>query len=226
MKNFIGAVLLTLIIGTTVWAGEFGPPEPQADVGKFSLGLGYWTDRTPMKDDDSLSLRSHQYYLQGDYSFLKDWEVYGRVGGADERIYDRDLSEHFTGDTQAYGTLGLKGVMYRNGNFAVGPFLEGSWYGNDPGLTRNQWDANLGVSAQYKIPLAHKDLTLYGGPFAYIHQADNEIAVLPGSEIKERSNLGGFLGLRVPLVNQKLFLTVEAQMKERIGGGTSLNYSF
>ena len=67
LKILMGAVLATLVIGTTVWAGPFGPPEPLPDTGKFSLGAGYWSDGTGMKDGDRLGLRSHQYYMQGDY---------------------------------------------------------------------------------------------------------------------------------------------------------------
>jgi hypothetical protein len=226
LKILMGAVLLTLVIGTTVWAGPFGPPEPLPDPGQFSLGAGYWSDGTGMKDGDRLGLRSHQYYLRGDYSFLKDWEVYGRAGAADETIHDHDLGQRFTDGSQPYGTLGFKGVVYRNGNFAVGPFIEGSWYGDHSGVTNNQWDANLGISAQYKIPIARTALTVYGGPFAYMHEATSEISALPNDGIRERSNLGGFLGVGMPVFSQKLFLTVEAQMKDKIGTGASLSYKF
>ncbi len=228
MKGFIATALLVLFLSTAAWAGPFGPPEPFADPGKFSLELGYSFDRTGMKQDgDRLGLRSHQYFLQGDYSLIKDWEVYGRFGAADERVFDRDLHKRFTDGAEPYGSLGFKGVLYRYNNFALGPFVEGSWYGDHSGLTKNQWDANLGMSAQYKLSIVRGyALTVYGGPFAYLRQADSETSTLPQDDMKERHNLGGFLGVSLPVFNPRVVLNAEAQMKERLGGGLSLGYKF
>jgi len=44
--------------------------------------------------------------------------------------------------------------------------------------------------------------------------------------MKERHNLGGFLGVRVPVVQQKVFLTAEAQTRDRPGAGASISYTF
>lgn len=88
---------------------------------------------------------------------------------------------------------------------------------------------NAGLSAQCKIPVGSRDLTLYGGPFAYVHRADADFAdsAVTGSDmVSERHNLGVFLGVKVPLVKQKFFLTVKAQMRERISTGASLSYAF
>ncbi len=229
MKSLIGAVLVTvlsvLVVGTA-FAGAFGPPEPLADPGKISLGFGYFLDRTKMKqDDDHLGTRSNQYFLQGTYTLLKDWEIYGRLGGADMVVHSRDTSQRFSDSATIYGTLGFKGVVYRYGNFAVGPFIEGSWYGDHAGVAKNQWDTNVGISAQYKI----RSVTLYGGPFAYWRQADSLLALNPASsqdDMKERHNIGGFLGVRVPVVQQKVFLTAEGQMKDRPGVGASISFKF
>jgi hypothetical protein len=230
MKRVMGVVLATMVIAGTAWAGEFGPAEPLGGVGTFSLGTGYWLDHSPMKlSDDRLGTRSDQYFLQGDYTFLKDWEVYGRIGSADMIVHSLDTQQHFSDSGEAYGTLGLKGVLYRYNNFAVGPFIEGSWYGDHKNVADNQWDANVGVSAQYKIPVAGRDLTIYGGPFAYLHQADSAMALNPlpaQDDMKERYNGGGFLGLRIPVVREKLFLTAEAQAAGRLSTGATLSYKF
>ena len=130
---------------------------------------------------------------------------------------------------QIFGTLGFKGVLLKQGNFALGPFIEGSMYGDHDGVSSNQWDANVGLSAQYKIPVGRSSLTVYGGPFAYMHRADADFAdtaVAGSDEMSERHNVGGFLGVKVPVVQQKLFLTVEAQMRDKVSTGASLNYSF
>ncbi len=227
MRNVLAVFLITVLFaGTASAAGMFGPPEPLADPGKFSLDAGYMLDKTKMKQgDDRIGTRSNEYYLQGNYSFLKDWEVYGRLGGADMVAHSYDTQQRFGASPNIFGSLGFKGVAYRNGNFAFGPFAEGTMYGNYSGVARNQWETDVGVSAQYKI----KAVTIYGGPFGYWRQADSQLALNPPisqDDMKERSNIGGFLGMRFPIVQQKVFLTAEAQMRDRPGIGASLSYKF
>ena len=226
MKSFIGGLIVVLLIVSAASAGVFGPPEPLSDQGKVSVDMGYWLDRTGMKqDDDRLGTRSNQYYVQGNYTFLKDWEVYGRLGAADMTVHDRDTEQHFGAGPSAFGTLGFKGVLYRNGNFAFGPFVEGSLYGDHTNVATSQWDTNAGLSAQYKV----RAVTFYGGPFAYWRQADSQLALnqqAPADGISDRHHLGGFLGLRVPVVQEKVFLTAEAQMKDRPGVGATISYKF
>ncbi len=227
MKCILGASILAvlavpLLLGTA-FAGQFGPPEPQSDPGKFSLGLGYWWDGSKMKyDDRSVGVRSNQYYLQGNYSFSKDWEVYGRTGAADLTTSYHD-HHRSTSDPDIFGTVGLKGVVYRYRNFSVGPFIEGSWYG-DHGRTKNQWDTNFGASAQYDIRVGATRLSLYGGPFAYFHRADREYYGY-SEDMKEKQNVGGFMGVKLPLT-QKVSLTAEAQVRDRISTGALISYKF
>jgi hypothetical protein len=134
MKAIIAGVLITFLLVATAVAGEFGPPELQGNVGQFSLGVGTWLDRSKMRlSGDHLGDRSRQYYLQSDYTFHKDWEIYGRPGSADQRLYSHDLEQRFTDGGEVFGTLGFKGVFFREGNFALGPFVEGSMYGEHNG---------------------------------------------------------------------------------------------
>jgi len=226
LKSFIGGLIVVLLIVSAASAGVFGPPEPLSDQGKFSLDMGYWLDRTGMKqDDDHLGTKSNQYYVQGNYTFLKDWEVYGGLGAADMIVHDHDTGQHFGAGPAAFGTLGFKGVLYRNGNFAFGPFVEGSLYGDHTNVASSQWGTNAGLSAEYKI----RTVTLYGGPFAYWGQADSRLALNPpasADDMSDRRHLGAFLGLRVPVVQDKVFLTAEAQMKDRPGSGAAISYKF
>ncbi len=223
MKVLHIVIALTLVMVGTAFAGQFGPPEPLADQGKASLGVGYWLDRDKMKQDgDRLGVKSNQYSLQGSYTFLKDWEVYGRVGSADMTVYSHDTHRRFSDSGEVFGGAGVKGVVYRTGNFAVGPFVEGNLYGDHKNVVNDQWDTSLGVSAQYKV----RNVALYGGPFGYWHRADSGFSTGSQEEMKERHNLGVFLGMRVPVVQQKIFLTAEAQMRDKLGGGASINYKF
>lgn len=230
MKGIVVCVSVVFLFVAAASAGEFGPPEPQGDVGQFSLGAGVWLDRSEMTlDGDHLRDRSAQYYLQGDYTFLKDWEVYGRVGSADQSIYSQDLEERFTAVGRGFGTLGFKGVLFRQGNFAFGPFAEGTRYEVQPRVSEDQWDVNGGVSAVYQLPVGSTYLSVYGGLFGYMHRAMANFAdtAFAGSdEMRERHNFGGFLGLKVPIVKQKLFLTVEGQMRDKLSTGASLSYTF
>ena len=82
MRNVLAVFLITVLFaGTASAAGMFGPPEPLADPGKFSLDAGYMLDKTKMKQgDDRIGTRSNEYYLQGNYSFLEGLGVNG-LGG-------------------------------------------------------------------------------------------------------------------------------------------------
>jgi len=246
MKSIIGAILAVMIIVSAASAGEFGPPEPTAAPGKFSLGVGYWFDQSNMKLDSNhllgtMTSKSNQYYLQGTYTFLKNWEVYGRFGAADQKL-DTD-TRNYSDSAEPYGTLGFKGLAYQYKNFGIGPFVQGSWYGDHTGVMKNQWDVNLGISAQYKVPVGGCALTVYGGPFAYWHQADSSLPyhslfwhqaalglppgpIAPQDDIKQKNNVGGFLGVKFPIVNQKVFFTVEGQLTNEVGAGASIAYAF
>jgi hypothetical protein len=226
MRVLIGTILATALMAGTAAAAVFGPPEPLADAGKASVDAGYAFDRTRLKQDgDRLGTRSNQFYLQGDYTFIRDWGVYGRVGGSDMVVRDRDTHQRFGDGAAVFGSLGLKGLAYRGGKFGVGPFVEGSLYGDRSGMMKNQWEANVGVAGQYKI----QNVTVYGGPFAYWRRADSELPLAPPisrTDIKERHNVGGFVGVTVPVVAQKVFLTAEGQMKDTPGAGATISYRF
>jgi hypothetical protein len=235
MKNIIGAAFAVVLIAGVAWAGQFGPPEPTADRGKFSLGMGYSLDRSEVKvDHDTLTAKSNQLYLQGSYTFMKDWETYGRVGGASLKL-DNDGAD-FRDRMRGFGGLGLKGVAYRYQNLAIGPFVESSLYrdhrdsigGNDVKV-KDQWDLNLGVAAQYRVPVGGCDLTVYGGPFAYWNRSTIDVTgngLSASEDAREKNNIGGFLGVKVPIVKQKMFLTAECQFKDKAGTGIYFSYIF
>ena len=236
MKSSIGVIFAVLFIVSVASAGQFGPAEPMADPGRFSLGIGRWLDRSQMTiGNDTQTWKSSQAYVQGNYTFLKDWETYGRLGGASLRI-DNDSGTDFRDRAQVFGTLGFKGVAYRYKNFAIGPFVEGSMYGDHTDSNygvdvkvKNQWNVNLGISAQYKIPVYSCDVTVYGGPFAYWNRSTVDVTsngLTVSQDGTEKNNIGAFLGVKFPIIKQKLFLTAEGQMRDKVGGGLGLNYTF
>ncbi len=98
MKNLCVtvAVIAIFVLTASAQAGNFGPPEPEAQAGNVSLGVGYFYSSDSLKpSDDSFvdqpnfwqktTFVQNQAYLQANYGFFKDWEVYGRLGGADLR---------------------------------------------------------------------------------------------------------------------------------------------
>jgi hypothetical protein len=214
-----------------------------ADTGKFSLGVGYWFAQSEMKFyngtlDDTPALthfpaRSNQYYGQGTFTLLKDWELYGRLGEADLKVSGlREVRD----SGEPNGTLGFKGVVYRHENFAIGPFMEGSCYAHHGNPFYDQWNFSLGASSQYKIPVGGRDLTVYGGPFAYWHENKAELVTNSGmtggvpisGQLKQEqwSNFGGFLGVKFPIVREKVFLMVEGQTSRNASVGASIGYLF
>jgi len=98
---------------------------------------------------------------------------------------------------------------------------------------KNPWEVNLGIALQGKIGEA----IIYGGPVAYWQKSKVEIelagtgstgALLSGKEsltAKEKNNIGGFAGVRVPL-SKNLNLEVEGQYKSEFSMGGALTYSF
>jgi hypothetical protein len=98
---------------------------------------------------------------------------------------------------------------------------------------KNPWEVNIGIAIQAKIG----ETIIYGGPVAYWAKSKVEAtftgtgstgAAISGSgstTYKEKNNIGGFAGLRVPL-SKSLNLEVEGQMKSRFSFGGALTYSF
>jgi hypothetical protein len=219
-------VLFTLSVS---FAGQFGPPEPTAKEGKPSIGIGYFYSESKMKSGDTgnLVFKSNQVFLQGSFSFVKNWEVFGRIGGADMK----DHASGFKDGMKAFGSLGVRGLVYDDGLFGFGPVIQGNIYSrhNDTTISggeperftvENSWDGSVGLAAQIKID----KVVFYYGPFAYV--ARNKLKVQNYSAtLKEKQNVGGFLGVNV-LAIKGLNICIEGQYTGRFSVGGMVNYSF
>lgn len=90
-------------------------------------------------------------------------------------------------------------------------------------------EINLGVGLQGKIG----DVIIYGGPVAYWTRAkvdwtgtiEGKGSKTESTSIKEKNNVGGFAGVRLPLT-KGLNFDVEGQYKSRFSFGGALTYSF
>ncbi len=257
------AVLMLFAMGSVVYAGQFGPPEPTAKEGKVALGVGYFYHSAKLKSkdgEDESKVTQNQAYLQLGYGFVKNAEVYIRVGGADDKGTDAFITSGsgrtgFKSDLKdgykPFGTIGAKGVFNVTPSFGIGPFLQASLYssykdstsGTGTGFSETQEvkgkksrEINLGIGLQGKIG----ETIIYGGPVAYWAKSKSEWTgklvgatyVATGTDTstysttyKEKNNIGGFAGVRVPL-SKKLNLEVEGQLKSRFSFGGALTYSF
>lgn len=98
---------------------------------------------------------------------------------------------------------------------------------------KNPWEVNFGIALQAKIG----EVIIYGGPVAYWQKSKGEVAISgtgsTGNPIsgktsftfKEKNNVGGFAGLRIPL-GKNLGIEVEGQLKSRFSMGGALTYAF
>jgi hypothetical protein len=234
-------------------AGQFGTTEPTASPGKFSLGLGYFNENMSWQSTvyNNFRTTSNQGFVQVSYGIAKPLEVYGRIGGANMKM--KDFSPYISDNAKPFGTLGLKYQFYKGTIFGFGAFAQGSYYSyfNDsamaPGITtsgtivpnaiydykiKNYYNLNAGLSAQAKF----KSFIVYGGGFLYRSRAKVESTTSGiigttfrtsyfNDNIKERNNLGAFLGVKIPITKQ-LGLNLELQQREYSSCGAILSYSF
>jgi hypothetical protein len=229
LSYLLSIALVLFAIGISS-AGQFGPAEPAAKEGGASIGIGYFNSESKMKSSDTgdLIFKSNQVFLQGSYSFIKNWEAYGRIGGADMKEKESGLKD----GTKVFGSLGLRGLFYDDGLFSFGPFIQGNMYSTytdtvtssggavEKYKIENPWDASVGLAAQIKI----EKLIFYYGPFAYM--ARNKLKVQNDSTtLKEKQNLGGFLGINV-LATKDFNFSIEGQYTGKFSVGGMVNYSF
>jgi len=246
MKKLFGivAIVLFVMVVGIAHASQFGPQEPIAKDGNFSMSAGYtyYTGKWE-GGGDNYKMTQNQAFIQGSFTFKKLWEAYARVGGANMKIDDLFVAgENFQDKTQFFGTAGLKGLLYNTPAFGIGPFLQASYFGNykdsrnvTSGGTsgtwdlkwKNQWDVTFGIGMQTKL----NGIILYGGPFVYWAQAslDSSSAVnnIPNRSytFNEKNNIGGYLGLRIP-ATKNISVDVEGEVKNNVTGGIKVNYAF
>jgi hypothetical protein len=263
MKKIIQLVIivLLLVVSDLVYAGQFGPPEPDAGHGKFSVGIGYFFNSNEVKispdiDTAKGKINQNYTYLKLGYGFIKNWEIYTNIGGMDFQQDSDNFSFDMKSSFKPFGSIGIKGLLWGNSNFGIGPFIQAGFssgfkdekWSNDPdpdgdnaylrNEVKNLWDVNLGISAQAKIEkivffggafvfkkraeLEHKaDVYDYqGGTYVYHHSLGSYTV-----DIKERSNIGGFVGVKLPLI-KRLNFEVEGQYNGKFSAGWLLTYSF
>lgn len=258
--NIMKRILLSAFILFSTWGtasagGPFGPPQSVSnEEGGLHTGIGYWYQEDKYKDSSDHVFKQNQIYSHLGYG-ARNWEVYGRIGGADLKISDAFRStqastttskDDFEDNWKFFGTLGAKGFYPFNKTFGIGAFLQGSYYFSDfkdqgsgtrNGVpftaelkVKNLWDVNFGLGFQATVP---KDIKLYIGPYLYYSEARISPSTnIPGLEfsagnatIKNKTKGGGFTGVDIPL-GKGFHLNVEGQYSERFSAGAVVTFSY
>jgi hypothetical protein len=252
---FISGFIIFTNQGMATAGGLFGPPQPLSnEAGGLLTGIGYWYHEDQYKNDTTYATRQNQVFSQLGCG-AKNWDIYGRIGGSDLKIFDAfrstlastTTSKNDFGDNwKLFGTLGAKGFFPFNKTFGMGAFTQGSYYfsdftddvsGTQDGVpftaklkVKNLWDVNFGIGFQATVPYGIK---LYIGPYAYYSEAKASLSAdIPGLtfgtqdvRIRNKTNVGGFTGVDVPLA-RGFHLNVEGQYSERFSVGAAVTYSY
>ena len=189
------------------------------------------------------------------YGSKNIWEIYGRIGISDLKIFDAFSSTNvltttskndFEENWKFFGTLGAKGFYPINKIFGIGAFIQGTYnfsnftdeiagiYNATPYIAdikiKNLWDVNFGIGFQATVPYGIK---LYIGPYIYYSEANACLSTnIPGLKfgtqdvlLKNKSIAGGFIGADIPLA-KGFRLNIEGQYADRFSLGTAVTYTY
>ncbi len=251
------AVLWLLSVCSNAFAGGmFGPPQTISRLeGGLNTAIGFRYAEDVFKTSADHVIRQNQIYSQASYGASGIWEIYGRIGISDLKIFDAYSSgnsltttskTHFAENWKFFGTLGAKAFYPINGIFGIGAFLQGSYnfsnftddvgglYGSTPYVVdlkvKNFWDVNFGAALQATVPAG---IRLYAGPYLYYSEADAFLAcAIPGIQSgtqkvlwKSKSPAGGYFGADIPLA-KGFRLNIEGQYTGRVSIGTAITYTY
>jgi len=237
-------------------AGLFGLPQTiSKEAGGLNTAIGYFYSEDKFKNDNDTILRQNSIYSQVAYGANNIWEIYGRIGVADLKIFDAFNSTDaltttskldFAENWKFFGTLGAKGFYPISKIFGIGAFVQGTYHfsnytdsvsGSNNGTAyiadlkiKNLWDVNCGMGLQITAPLSIK---IYAGPYVYYAEARASLdTAIPGTEfaagnisIRNKSTVGGFGGVDIPLF-RGFHLNVEGRYAEKLSAGAAINYTY
>ena len=237
-------------------AGLFGRPQTVSkEAGGLNTAIGYFYSEDTFKNDNDHVIRQNSIYSQVAYGGNNIWEIYGRVGVADMKIFDAFNSTDVLNTTskldfeenwKLFSTLGAKGFYPISQIFGIGAFIQGTYHfsnytdsvlGTNNGTAyvadlkiKNLWDINFGMGIQITAPLCIK---LYAGPYVYYTEARASLdTAIPGVEfaegnasIRNKSIVGGFGGVDIPL-SKGFHLNAEGRYAERFSAGAAITYTY
>ena len=257
-KIFTLAVLIILVFNKLALAsGLFGPPQTVSkEAGGLNTAIGYFYSEDTFKNNADHLIRQNSIYSQVGYGANNMWEIYGRIGVADLKIFDVFIStdastttnkNNFEDNWKFFGTLGAKGFYPISKIFGIGAFVQGTYHFSDytdsvaginGGVTpytaelkiKNLWDINFGMGFQLTAPL---NIKLYAGPYVYYSEAEASLEPdIPGIDYA-----AGNVSIRKKSivggfagVDIPLFkgfhLNVEGQYADRFSAGAAISYTY
>ncbi|PKN19346.1 MAG: hypothetical protein CVU71_07500 [Deltaproteobacteria bacterium HGW-Deltaproteobacteria-6] len=252
----ISALLILTVNPVAMAGGLFGPPQTiSKEAGGLNTAVGYRYHEDTFKGDTEHVVRQNQIYSQAAYGSADRWEIYGRIGLSDLKMFDAFTStdastatykNNFEENWKLFGTLGAKGFYPFNGIFGIGAFIQGSYHFSSytdefvgvrnavPFVAdlniKNFWDVNFGLGLQATVPYGIK---LYAGPYVYYARADATLSsAIPGIQSgnqdvlwKNKSIAGGFCGVDIPLT-RGFRLNIEGQYTDRFSVGSAITYTY
>lgn len=241
---------------TAFAGGMFGPPQTVSRTdGGLNTAIGYRYAQDTFKTSTDHVIRQNQIYSQASWGASGIWEVYGRIGLSDLKIFDAysagnvltpTSKNDFMENWKFFGTLGAKAFYPVNDIFGVGAFVQGNYnfsnftddvggyYGITPFLVdlkvKKFWDVHFGAGVQASIPFGMK---LYAGPYIYYAEADASLScAIAGIQSgnrkvlwKNKSLAGGYLGADIPLA-KGFRLNIEGQYNGRFSIGSAITYVY
>jgi hypothetical protein len=231
------------------------PQSVAKDAGGLHTGIGYWYQEDKYTAGTDYVTRQKQLYSEVGYGTKNYWDIYVRVGISDLTVADAFSSTNpatitfkndFEENRNYFGTFGTKGFYPFSKTFGMGAFVQGTYYfrdfTDDVSGTRsgapftvelrmkNLWEVNFGIGWQATV---FNGIKMYLGPYIYYSEAKASpatnvtgLALASGeTTIKNRTSLGGFTGIDVPLA-KGFRLNIEGQYAAMASAGAAVTYSY
>jgi hypothetical protein len=226
----IALVFSTFFSFTSVFAGQFGAPQPVANENNFAMGVGYFFSQNRWEPSNNstgndFKMKRNEVYVQASAA-TKYVEGYVRVGGTDMKLEDAyGPGQDFKDSSEIFGTVGARAAYPVAPNFAIGPFIQASLYNgftdyvNGSKVKFNDlWELSLGIAAQVTIDR----VVLYAGPYLFWSQTNLENG---GPTWEAKNNFGGMVGARLK-VTRNFSVEIEGQYNNELSAGGFLCWSF
>lgn len=205
-----------------VSAARLGDPTAVAAPARFTLGVEYeFLERdieydSPIAPGNEGELESQRIFFRGAYGIAPNVEVFARLGGADAETDTPDVS----GDLGLAFGGGVKGVIFRGPNWALGAVGQFLYYESENGgeIDVLEFDLASGVS------FALGPVTPYAGLVLQLTQGELT-SPGPSSDFDQDNLLGLFFGMNyVPQPN--ISLGFEAHLIHETGVSIALEARF
>jgi hypothetical protein len=197
---FLGATGVTL--PGTATAARLGDPGSVAAPGRFTLGVEYeFLERdvefdAPFLGASGAELESQRLLFRGAYGIAPNLEVFLRLGPAEAETNTPNVNGDFS---LAFGG-GVKGVMLRGENWALGATLQMLYFNSENGGEVDVFELDAAIGASFAMGPA--------APYAglVMQWSQGEVTTAGASQDFEQENLIGiFFGINyVPQPNVSL----------------------